>query len=224
MKSNSEIRKESRSFLSGKWGSAVAVTIVYLLILYACSFAGMLLGALLGAIIFPDDFVAIQAFTQIFTLIPAILIGFPLFLSHPMLFLSSVRGDKELAVGNMFQAFKAPYYTKSMGLYLLITIFTYLWTLLLFVPGIIKSLSYQLAPFIIADNPTLSANEAIEQSMKMMKGHKMQLFLMNLGIVGLMLLSAVALFIPILWIQPYWQTILAKFYEEVKSEYNSANC
>lgn len=60
--------------------------------------------------------------------------------------------------------------------------------------------------------------------MKMMKGHKMQLFLMNLGIVGLMLLSAVALFIPMLWIQPYWQTILAKFYEDVKSEYNSASC
>ena len=96
-------------------------------------------------------------------------------------------------------------------------IYTFLWALLLVVPGIIKSLSYALAPYILADNPELKADEAINRSMEMMKGHKMDLFLIILGYVGLALLSLIALGIPLLWLYPYYQVVLAKFYEEVKA-------
>lgn len=89
-------------------------------------------------------------------------------------------------------------------MYLLIMIFTFLWTLLLIVPGIIKSLSYSLAPYILADNPELTANEAINRSMQMMQGHKMDLFLIVLGYAGFALLSILALGIPLLWLYPYY--------------------
>lgn len=91
--------------------------------------------------------------------------------------------------------------------------------MLLIVPGIIKSLSYALAPYILAENPELTANQAINKSMAMMKGYKMQLFLISLGYALLSLLSIVALGIPLLWLYPYYQVVMAKFYEEVKSEY-----
>ena len=95
---------------------------------------------------------------------------------------------------------------------------------MLIIPGIIKALSYSLAPFILADNPEFSANQAIDQSMKMMKGHKMDLFLMMLGYMGLIMLSILALGIPLLWLAPYYQAVLAKFYEEVKADYNPTVC
>jgi uncharacterized membrane protein len=58
--------------------------------------------------------------------------------------------------------------------------------------------------------------------MEMMKGHKMDLFLMWLGYVGFALLSILALGIPLLWLYPYYQVVLAKFYEEIKSEQTAA--
>ena len=60
------------------------------------------------------------------------------------------------------------------------SIYTFLWSLLLIIPGVIKGLSYSMTPFILTDKPELSANEAIELSMKMMDGHKMDLFVLLL--------------------------------------------
>ena len=214
MKTNSEIRQESLAFMKGNWGPAVGVTIVFLLLVYACSFVATTIGLSLGQSIDDENGLSVQALSML----ASILVVFPLTFSAVKLFLNFVRGEQALKAKELFNAFKKPCYGKSMGLYLLITIFTTLWTLLLIVPGIIKSLSYSLAPYILADNPELTANEAINQSMKMMNGHKMQLFLILLGYLGFALLSILALGIPLLWLYPYYQVVLAKFYEEVKSE------
>lgn len=140
----------------------------------------------------------------------------PLTFGVTMLFLNFVQRRCSLDVEKMFGAFNAQFYWKSIALYLLTYIYTLLWTLLLVIPGIIKSLSYFLAPYILAENPDLSAEQAIQQSMAMMQGHKMQLFLMTLGLVGLAFLSVLLLGIPLLWIIPYYEAVFANFYEEVK--------
>jgi uncharacterized membrane protein len=157
------------------------------------------------------------AVQEILSLLVAILVIYPMTFSLVKLFLGFVRGEQQLHAGGVFSTFNTPYYGKSIGLYLLTMIFTFLWTLLLIVPGIIKSLSYALAPYILAENPELTANEAINRSMEMMKGHKMDLFLIILGYAGFALLSVLALGIPLLWIHPYYQAVFAKFYEEVKA-------
>ena len=212
MKTNSEIRQEALALLKGNWGKAVGVTLVFMLLVYACSLVATTIEMLVGTPIGDDEGVLIP----IFSMLASILFVFPLSFSLIMLFLGFQRGADDLKVKGLFKAFNKPYYGKSMGLYLLTAIFTALWTMLLIVPGIIKSLSYALAPYILADNPEISANEAINRSMEMMKGHKMDLFLMWLGYIGFASLSILALGIPLLWLYPYYQTVLAKFYEEVK--------
>ena len=104
---------------------------------------------------------------------------------------------------------------------LLVALYTLAWTLLLIVPGIIKSFSYALTPFILTDKPELSANEAIELSMKMMDGHKLDLFILYLSFIGWYLLSILTLCIGMLWVMPYMYTTMAAFYEDVKAEYES---
>lgn len=215
MKTNSQIRQESLAAMRGNWGSAVVVTIVYLLIIFAGSFVAALLGKVVGA---PVD----SSVQEILNLLVSIFVVYPMSFSLAKLFLGFVRGEQQLYVGGVFSAFKAPCYGKSVGLYLLISIYTFLWALLLIVPGIIKSLAYSLAPYVLADNPELTADQAINRSMAMMKGHKMDLFLMVLGYVGFGLLSLLALGIPLLWLHPYYQAVFAKFYEEVKSEQTAA--
>ena len=212
MKTNSQIRQESLALLKGNWGSAVGVTLVFMLLLYASSLIATAIGMLIGTPIGDSE----GLLAQTLIMIASILIVFPLTLSAAMLFLSYQRGTEPLKANGLFKAFKKPYYGKSIGLFLLISIFTALWTMLFIVPGIIKSLAYCLAPYILADNPELSANEAINQSVKMMKGYKMRLFLIWLGYTGFALLSVLALGIPLLWLYPYYQVVMAKFYEEVK--------
>lgn len=140
----------------------------------------------------------------------------PMSLGFVKMMIGYVRGTQRMEVEGIFSAFNSTYYWKSMGLYLLQGIYTFLWTLFFIIPGIVKYCSYFFAPYILADNPTMTAEESICRSMQIMEGHKMQLFLMLLGYVALAILSSLLLFIPMLWIMPYYQVTLVKFYEEVK--------
>ncbi len=195
MKTNSEIRHEARFAMSNNWGMAIVITIIDSLI---SSITGIFLYGL-----------------------PAIFVALPLSLGIAMTYLNLVRNSQPLELSPIFDGFKSGRYWKGVSIYLLVGIYTFLWTLLLIVPGIIKSLSYSLAPYIAADNPELSTEESICKSMEMMEGHKMQLFLMQLGYIALVLLSGLLFFLPILWLVPFYSAVMAKFYEEVKSVQNA---
>ncbi|MEG1528693.1 MAG: DUF975 family protein [Clostridia bacterium] len=82
------------------------------------------------------------------------------------------------------------YVWRSFCLYLLMTVKICLWSLLLVIPGIIKSFSYSMAPYIKADNLDLSAAECIDRSKNMMKGQKGALFGLGFSFIGWILLTA----------------------------------
>lgn len=97
-----------------------------------------------------------------------------------------------------------------------------LWTLLLIVPGIVKSYSYAMTVYILQDEPDCKYDEAICRSMAMMRGHKMDLFFLDLSFIGWALLCLLTLGIGFLFLGPYWYTARAKFYEELmEEEYNA---
>lgn len=102
-------------------------------------------------------------------------------------------------------------------------IYVLLWSLLLIVPGIVKSYSYAMTEFLMRDNPELKYNEAIEESMNMMSGHKMQLFLLDLGLIGWAILSILTMGIGFLFLIPYQQTAHAEFYLCLKDEFDSGD-
>ena len=156
IRSASEMRAAARASLSGKWGGAVMVTLVYLAVM----------GVLPAGI------------------------------------------DLKVYDG--------------VGSMILTGIYTFLWTLLLIVPGIIKSFSYAMTAFVLRDNPELKFNGAIEKSMKMMDGHKFDLFYLYLTFIGWGLLCILTLGIGLLWFVPYMQSASAHFYEDVKAEYEAA--
>ena len=215
MKTNSQIRKAAWAQLSGNWGSAILVLFMWGLIYMGCSMATSVVTGIICAI---DP--AIGAIAGNFlSIVVNILVSIPLGFSFFMTFFFFVRKGEPLRVGGLFKGFSSTYYAGGICIYLLTYLFTLLWSMLFVIPGIIKGLSYSLAPYIFMENPNLSANQAIEQSMAMMKGHKTKLFLMQLGFGALIMLSALLLFIPLLWLVPYFQTTMVKFYEDVKEDY-----
>ena len=111
--------------------------------------------------------------------------------------------------------------TKRLGSniasYLLILLRVFLWMLLFIIPGIVKAYSYAMVPFIRAEHPELSAKESLERSARMMKGHKMEYFLLGFSFLGWMLVGYVCCGIGTLWAAAYMQTTCAHFYLELKS-------
>ena len=103
------------------------------------------------------------------------------------------------------------------------TIMIFLYFLLLIVPGIIKTISYSLVPYILVDDPNMSSGDVLDLSSKMMNGHKMDYFKLELSFIGWHLLAVLTLGILEIWIAPYQATAMTKFLSEVKSEYEKAN-
>jgi uncharacterized membrane protein len=96
-------------------------------------------------------------------------------------------------------------------------LFILLWTLLLIIPGIIAAISYSMTFYILADDNSIGAMDAIDKSKKMMDGYKWKCFCLGLRFLGWALLCILTLGIGFLWLMPYMQVSMAKFYDDVKA-------
>ena len=133
-------------------------------------------------------------------------------------FLQAIRGNIK-PVGSLFDSFRNGNFGRSWSTMFLVSLYTTLWSMLFVVPGIIKGLSYSMAGYIINDNPTISADDAIKLSMRMTDGHKGDLFYLYLTIIGWNLLGIFTLGILNIYFSiPYSHTVMAKAYEELKIE------
>ena len=131
-------------------------------------------------------------------------------------FLDALRSEKA-SFDSFFKGFTEYLGTKLVSM-LLVGIYTFFWTLLFYIPGIVKTYSYAMTPYILLDKPELSANEAITDSRMMMRGHKWQLFLLDLSFIGWILLSLLTFGILFIYVIPYMQAARAEFYRTLKGE------
>ena len=104
----------------------------------------------------------------------------------------------------------------------LVGLFTYLWTLLLIIPGVIMAYAYSMAVFVANDNPELSAMDAIKKSREMMRGHKWDLFVLDLSFIGWILLSMLTCGLGIIFLLPYLEMAHVEFYRELTEKAEDA--
>lgn len=154
--------------------------------------------------------VVIFLLIMLFFLALRILIGYPLEVGGQRYFVKSAE-DKDNKKCFSF-AFEGHNYSGIVPTMLLRGVFTFLWTLLLIIPGIIKSYSYSMVPYILGDNPNIGAKRAIELSNEMTYGHKFDMFVLDLSFIGWYLLGALALGIGVLFVLPYDNATHAELY------------
>lgn len=135
-------------------------------------------------------------------------------LGYVAFFMAIIRGNKA-KIEDLFCGF-TDNFADSFVAGILISIFTFLWTLLFIIPGIVKAYSYSMTFYILKDNPGMSATEAITESRKMMDGHKWDLFVLHLSFIGWLLLCMLTFGILILYVEPYMMATDAAFYESIK--------
>lgn len=98
----------------------------------------------------------------------------------------------------------------------LVGLFTFLWSLLFIIPGIIKSYSYSMSLYILAENKGNPALECINESKAMTEGHKFDLFVLGLSFFGWALLCVITLGIAAIWVTPYMAATYANAYNLLK--------
>lgn len=209
MLSNSELRASARASLDGQWGTYVLLTLVVSIIICLPQPFSIYLSVVEpGTGNIKGDLINL-----VWTLIVL-----PVSWGYSVCFLYQ-RGQGKPApkIGELFAGYSN--YLRITGTMLLMGIYIILWSVLLIVPGIIKSLSYALTPFILKDEPHLSYNAAIERSMTLMRGNKCRLFLLYLSFIGWGILCLLTLGVGFLLLYPYMYMSFAKFYEDVKADY-----
>lgn len=107
------------------------------------------------------------------------------------------------------------YWKTTVAARFLQSLYILLWSLLFFVPGIIASYSYAMTGYILAENPDLTASEAIDLSKQMMSGNRWRLFCLQFSFIGWSILCSFTFGIGNLWLNPYKQAATAAFYREV---------
>jgi len=189
MKSRQEIKATAKQQFSENYWMSVGAVILAFLIIGAASGVSFGIGYLLLA--------------------PPIMIGIQFFS------LSVYRGEMP-SLETMFTTGFSNYGRKLGGM-LWMWLFTYLWMLLLIVPGIIKAIAYSMTPYILADCPNVNATEALKISMRMTQGHKGEIFVMYLSFIGWFLLSGITFgLVGIFYSNPYFYISLGGLYEELK--------
>ena len=221
----SEIRRQARENLRGHWGQAIGAAIVAGILGGGISSSGSFTGSSAGS---SGGTVGLDAFQslppeamQIMTTAASVIgllvlvnfiIGGAVQLGYAVYLLKQYH-RQETSIGDLFSQFFR--FGTGFAQKFLVGLYTLLWTLLFIIPGLIKSLSYAMTPFVLADDPNLTANQAITRSRELMDGHKWELFVLDLTFIGWELLGALTLGIGLLWVIPYKNAAYAAFYRQI---------
>ena len=187
-------KESAKMQLQGRWGEAILAFLLVTLVLIAMNF--------------------VSEIPYVGWIIPLALGGiWPL----GMAIYSLKFSNRELVgMEDIFSGFNN--WLTSFCLYFLMGLFTFLWSLLLIIPGIIKAISYSMSYYILAENPELSAMAAINKSKEMTQGHKWDIFVTQLSFMGWGILANLTLGIGYLWLIPYMNITMANVYRQLNDK------
>ncbi len=186
-----ELKAKAKEQLQGKIG-----------ILFVCMLIIGAIGAVCG-------FIPVVGWIATIFVTPALSIGL-------ILVYLDVTYGKNVEIGRLFNGFQ--YTGKALWLSILIGVFTFLWTLLCYIPGIVKAFSYSMSYYVLAENPNMTAREALNVSKRITDGHKMDLFVLQLSFIPWILLTTVTCGIASIYVIPYMALTTANFYHEIKDQ------
>lgn len=189
-----ELKEQAKEQMQGKLGGLILVYVVFIAV-----------SGLAGGV---------GAFIPFGSLVVSIVLSPVLSMGWIKTCLNVTYGD-EPKVDTLFDAFKNNL-GNTIGTVLLVGLFTFLWSLLFIIPGIIMGLSYSQALYILAENPEMSPMECIRASKEMMQGRKMDLFILQLSFILWGLLCIVTFGIASLYVAPYMQLTITNFYHRIK--------
>ena len=195
----SELKKNAKNQLKDNWILAIGVLIVCQLISYVPNILSMVSENLVFVgIVIPILILAITG---------------PLSIGQCKFFIN-LANKSNPKFSDLWYGFNN--ILKAIGVALLVGIIVFLGSLLFVIPGIIFAYRYSQVYYIMAENPDISVLDCLRESARIMKGHKMELFILELSFLGWIILTALTCGIAGLYVLPYYSATLANFYLEIK--------
>ena len=127
------------------------------------------------------------------------------------------RKNHPVEVGEIFKSYSDKTFLNVAKVSFIKDIQIFLWSLLCFIPGIIKMYEYAAVPYLLSVNPTMDYNRALSLSKKIMNGHKLEYFELGISFMGWYLLSAFTCgILAIVYVNPYYLLAEAEFFAYVR--------
>jgi uncharacterized membrane protein len=187
-----KLKTEARKAIEGKIWILVAIYLVAMVVLCALSYITAGVGA--------------------------ILLAGGLYISLAAIFLAVVNKNKKPAVEDVLIGYKNGNFGRGLVGYIRYEVFILLWSLLLIVPGIVKTYAYAQMFYLMADNPKLDPGEAQKKSIAMMDGHKGEMFVLHLSFIPWILLGSITFGLAFIYVGPYMEATMAKYYNYLKTQ------
>ena len=225
MKVAEDFRRIARTSLAGRWGIAVLAG-------FLAAILGAVSGNNGGGIDFnfnlegnfweeiPEEVLAVMV---VFFLVAAVVslvislvffvVGSNVIVGYKKFNLNLVDRAAEPEIKTLFSYFRN--WKTNLVASFLRTLYIFLWSLLFVIPGIVAGYSYAMTDYILAENPELTASQAIEKSKTMMYGNRWRLFCLRFSFIGWDLLCSLTFGIGYLWLTPYKQAAEAAFYRDI---------
>ena len=204
MPTRAELKQNAKERMREQALNPILVTLVYTLVAMAISLLGGILGAtVLIPFILSLAFVAVQ-------------------ISYVYYCMRVAKREQGAYADLAYLIQDWRFGLKLVVLSFVINLFISLWSLLLFVPGVIKAISYSQAIMIMLENPNMDIMTAIKESQRMMNGHKMEYFVLDLSFIPWMLLVTLTFGIASLWVSPYMQITMVNYYNALKNPNQSS--
>ncbi len=230
---SSQIRAEARNSLTGKWGKAALLTLVYVVLTYIIGFVlafvpfvGNLVSLVINPVLafgFLIGFIKLKRGEEV---------GYIDFFKNGFNQFGKVWGVIGQTILKMILPiiaiivsvvilFVGITSTAASGDFSILTVIGIIAYIVSIIWAVVKGYSYVLSQYILYDNPDMDSKSIVEKSEELMVGHKWAWFWLPITFIGWVILSAFTFSIGLLWVLPYMQVALVVFYEELAGNTNS---
>ncbi|OTA25620.1 hypothetical protein B9G54_07325 [Alloscardovia macacae] len=199
------LKAEAKASLEGKWGSAVLLTLLYMLV------TGVVMVPSILALVASDSGRGLPFTGDVAISLAGVVLT--------LIFLHVFDGTDRSFGQELASPFTNGKAAPTLINWLMTVVFTFLWTLLLIIPGIIARYSYALSYYLTDDWASqgykVTGAEAVTASKQMMRGHKWELFVLDLSFLGWYLLVAITFGLASFYVTPYHLATRAAFYRGI---------
>ena len=219
-----QLKREAKAIMGGACVSAYKMTLLYLVIFTVLDAVSTYVsGSLVEELQYfapeirlPEFFLLPQSFNPAMVLFVTILISLVCYVLNAglVIYHLGVRRGEKMEYASLFDGFS--FVGKVILLNVVIFIFVFAWSLLLWIPGIIASYRYRFALYNLCENPEMGVMEAINMSKAQTYGHKMDLFVLDLSFLGWNILSLFTLGILNIWLSPYVNQTDLGYFQQIK--------
>ena len=162
-----------------------------------------------------NNFLKVTFITSIISIIYTIFVANPLRIGKARFFI--LNREQEPSLKELFSIFDGQY-LNIVKIAFITDVKIILWSLLLIIPGIVKSYEYSMIPYILAENPSLSTKEVFQRTYELTSNRKMDLFILDLSFFGWLFLCGLTMGIGLVFLQPYMDATQAEAYAFLKKD------